>query len=288
MQMGLGKKDRRADRLGLRGEPLRRMVQQRIEQLRRYRWSSYRAYLGLEKRPAWLECGAVLELDGKGARPEQQKSYQRYVEEAVREGLQESPWEQLKGQFYLGSQQTWEKLCQTVKAGTREQPQGRTLGRRPSFAEIVSVVEELKGEKWEEICDRRSDWGRELALYLGRRLSVMKLRDLGQQVGGSDYAAVSIAIKRFEGRLSAEPKRAQIVQKARARLMDITPIQANVECLDPVGEMAGFGGPAGLWFETGPTSDPVGTSAGFGPWTDSDPAGGMAGFGSSTWRSNRR
>jgi REP element-mobilizing transposase RayT len=219
MQRGLGKKDRRAGRLGVRGKPLRRMVQQRIEKLRNYRWSSYRAYIGLEKQPAWLECGSVLDLDGKGARAQQQKSYQQYVEDAVRKGLEESPWEQLKGQVYLGSQQTWEKFRKTVKAGTREQTQGRSLVRRPSFAEIIAVVEELKGEKWRNICDRRSDWGRELALYLGRRLSVMKLRDLGQEVGGADYAAVSIAIKRFEARLSAERKLAQIVQQARARLI---------------------------------------------------------------------
>ena len=106
------------------------VTQQRIQQLRSYRWSSYRAYIGLAKRPAWLECGAVLELDGRGSGAEQQKSYQRYVEEAVREGLPESPWEQLKGQLYLGSQQAWDKLRRTVKAGTREQPLGRSLRRR--------------------------------------------------------------------------------------------------------------------------------------------------------------
>jgi REP element-mobilizing transposase RayT len=224
-QMGLGKAARRADRLGVRGQPARGLVQERIEHLRRYRWSSYRAYIGLAKRPAWLECDAVLELNGKGAKVEQMKNYQRYVEEAVREGLQESPWEQVKGQLFLGPQQVWEKLCKTIQAGKREQPQRRNLARRPSFAEIISVVEDLKDERWEDIRDRRGDWGRELALYLGRRLSVMKLTELGCAIGGSDYAAVSVAIKRFQGRLNTDKKLAQIVKRAHTRLTE-----QSIEC----------------------------------------------------------
>jgi len=66
----------------------------------------------------------------------------------------------------------------------------------------------------------------ELALYLGRRLSVMKLRDLGQEIGGADYAAVIVAIKCFEGRLRADKTMAQVVQQARARLME----RSNLEC----------------------------------------------------------
>ena len=31
------------------------------------------------------------------------------------------------------------------------------------------AVEEVKGERWEEFRDRHGDWGRDAALYLGRR-----------------------------------------------------------------------------------------------------------------------
>src|SRR5438552_14480601 len=77
------------------------VVARRLQRLRSYPWSSYRAYIGLARKPEWLECEAVLELGG-GKRAEQQKQYRQYVETAVREGLEKSPWEELKEQVVLG------------------------------------------------------------------------------------------------------------------------------------------------------------------------------------------
>lgn len=74
--------------------------------------------MGLAKAPGWLECGQVLELHGKGTRPEQQRAYQRYVEQAVREGLEESPLEEVKGQLVLGSRQMLEKVRKLVVSVT--------------------------------------------------------------------------------------------------------------------------------------------------------------------------
>ncbi len=55
-------------------------------------------------------------------------------------------------------------------------------------------------------------------LYLGRRLGRIKLRELGAAAGGLDYAAVSIAVKRFERRVKNEKKLAQLVKQATAKL----------------------------------------------------------------------
>jgi hypothetical protein len=174
--------------------------------------------VGLAKAPGWLERASVLDLNGKGSRVEQQAAYQRYVEEAVREGLEESPWEQVKGQLVLGSQQMWEKIRKTVRGNKREQPPARGLAPRPSFVEVKAVVEEIRGQRWEEFQDRHGDWGRELALYLGKRVSGLKLKELGREIGGADYAAVSAAVKRFERRLGAEKKLAQLVNESSSRL----------------------------------------------------------------------
>ena len=48
----------------------------------------------------------------------------------------------------------------------------------------------------------------------------------GTAAAGADYAAVSVAIKRFEGRMRADRKLAQVVEQARARLVE----ESNVEC----------------------------------------------------------
>lgn len=52
--------------------------------------------------------------------------------------------------------------------------------------------------------NRHGDWGRDAALWLGRRAARLKLVELGRLVGGVDYAVVSKAISRFSGRLASE------------------------------------------------------------------------------------
>ena len=42
------------------------------------------------------------------------------------------------------------------------------------------------------------DWGRDLALYLGRKQGGLKLRQLGA-LAGIDYAGVSMALQRSNG-----------------------------------------------------------------------------------------
>ena len=218
--MGLDKKARRANALGLRGEPEGRLVEKRIEQLRSFRWSSYRAYIGLDTAPAWLECRTVWDFNGRGSRREQQRAYQAYVEEAVREGLEEKLWEQVKGQIVLGSQRLWQKVQKSMRSNPREQPQARKLADRPALAEVIETVEELKGERWKEFRERHNDWGRDLVFYLARRLGSVKLKELGTAAGGLDYAAVSIAVKRFERRLKAEKPLAQLLKRATRSLAE--------------------------------------------------------------------
>ena len=177
--LGLDKKARRADTLGLRGKPESRLVQQRIEQLRSFRWSSYRAYIGLDTAPAWLECRRVWDLNGRGSRREQQRAYRAYVEEAVREGFEENLLEQVKGQIVLGSQRLWQKVQKSMRSNQREQPQARKWVDPPALSEVIAAVEELKGQRWKEFRERHNDWGRDLVFYLARRLGSVKLKELG-------------------------------------------------------------------------------------------------------------
>jgi hypothetical protein len=75
--------------------------------------------------------------------------------------------------------------------------QGQTdLRRRRSFEEVVGMVERIKGERWDEFRDRYGDWGRDLALWAGRRYCGLTLRELGQRTGGLDYTAVAMAVRR--------------------------------------------------------------------------------------------
>ena len=50
------------------------------------------------------------------------------------------------------------------------------------------------GRKFGSFAERHGDWGRDAALYVGRRLGRLSLTQLGTLVGGLDYAVVSKAI----------------------------------------------------------------------------------------------
>jgi putative transposase len=218
--LGLGKGARQADRIGAGAKPTSAIVKERIARLRNHRWSSYRAYVGLEARPEWLECGGVLKKIGRGTAKERRRAYQLHVESAVRQGLEESPWEQLKGQLVLGGKELLEAMRKHVAGSRREQPQGRSLTVRPAFQNVLKAVESVRGEKWERFRDEYGDWGRDLVLYLGRRECGLRLNELGGLAGKMDYAAVSAAVKRFERRVARDAKIRGLVDEITRNIVE--------------------------------------------------------------------
>ena len=71
-------------------------------------------------------------------------------------------------------------------------------------------MESVKKEKWERFRDRHGDWGRDAALYFGRKQGRMKLRELSEAAGNMEYAAVGGAISRFGKRLANGELRAEV------------------------------------------------------------------------------
>jgi putative transposase len=200
-QLGLSKAERRRSRAGAASKPDQEVVKERISQLRRHRWSSYPAYGGFGKPPEWLECEAILQMAG-GRREEASRRYRRYVEESLREGTEESPWEKLTEQVILGGKEFLSKLRSHVAGNAREQLASKRLTvSRPALEEVVAGVERAKKEKWEEFRDRHGDSGRDMVLYLGRRHCGLKLNELARFAKMKDYSAASAAVRYFERRL---------------------------------------------------------------------------------------
>ena len=194
-KMGAGKAEKKAAREGLSSEPTKEQVERRLEELRRFEWSSYQAYAGYGKKPAWLETGPLLEraAEEPGKRTE---AYRELVEERIRQGIEESPWKKLRWGVVLGSERFARKVRGKVKID-RETSGQRELRKRWAFDEIVRKVERIKKERWPEFRDRHGDWGRDLALWAGRKYCGMTLKELGEAAGGIDYTTVVLAIQRL-------------------------------------------------------------------------------------------
>lgn len=141
-----------------------------------YPWSSYRAYVGLSPSPEWLQREWILGHFG----PTEPKAWERYRDfvERTADEARPSPFEEVVGSAVLGSKGflSWvqtEFLEQ--KPTDRELPALRQIVGKPALEEIRRAAEVKFA------ADRRT--ARRVALYLCRRYSGRKLREIGQQFG---------------------------------------------------------------------------------------------------------
>ena len=218
-RFGLDKRAQQLSRAGLvERPPDAQQLAERLERLRGYRWSSYRAYLGVVSEPSWLEASAVLAMMGGGAMAQRRTAYRQYVEAAVREGLPESPWERAVGGLVLGGPAFVRRLERWLKGDEKEQPGLVRLQGRPTWEQVRKAVERVKGERWEAFRDRHGDWGRDLALNVARRHASLSLRELGASAGSADYRAVAQAVKRMGARLRMDKSLRQALRQVERHL----------------------------------------------------------------------
>src|SRR5919106_1715240 len=74
--------------------------------------------------------------------------------------------------------------------------------------------------------DRRTllcwgDWGRELAMYLGREVGGLTLAELARRCGASGVSAIGMAISRFQTPLNNDSTLAKKVEKLEAQLWNV-------------------------------------------------------------------
>lgn len=217
--LGLGKCERKAEMAGLEQAPTPNVVMERLRTLRAHRWSSYGAYAGYQRKPAWLTCEdlwqRVQQGEATGERP-----YREYCEARLKQGVKEGRWEQLTAGLAIGSVEFTEAMRRLVKGDRREQPAIKQWHRLLPFDRVMAAVASAKRMKWESFCNRRGDWGRDAALWLGRKHCGMTLKELGEQVG-ADYPAVSKAIVRMDSRLSTDTPLRKVVERIEQAMSNV-------------------------------------------------------------------
>lgn len=191
--LGWSKREKAAERRGLKKAPSATVARERLDTLRAYLWSSYPVYAGYAAAPDWLQTSETWRRAGGRER------YRKLAEARVRGGWGESLWSQLKWGTVLGGAEFSERIRPGLASG-REIAGQRELKRHKTWAEIVHAVEAVKGEAWAAFSQRRGDWGLALALWASRRWGGLTLREAGTCAGGMDYTAVAMAVRRLEER----------------------------------------------------------------------------------------
>ena len=209
--LGLGKKDSKTEALGL-VKPDAGQVRERLRVLRSYRWSSYRAYGNYAAAPAWLITSEILKRAGG------RDQYRRYVQSHVSGGLAASGFDELRDRVAIGSREFIDHARSWVQSVSPEQANRVFLARCIPFERIVSVVESVKGESFDQFRDRHGDWGLALILYLARRHSGLTLSEIGTQAGGLAYKAVFAQIKRLRRKLDENSSLRAIVEQCEQKM----------------------------------------------------------------------
>ena len=217
----LDKRQRAAARMGLPSAPAPQLIAQRLNVLREYRWSSYRAYAGYGGAPPWLHLEPVCRLSGGRTRQEQQRALREYTEQALTQGGIEPPWSRLIGGLVMGTEAFAQALRRGAGGDRHEQTELRRLAPRASWEQIVAAVELARGQSWKDFSVRYGDWGRDAALWLTRKHGRLTLRELGQLAGGINYAAAAQAISRFSKRLECDSDLRQTVRAMEIELSNV-------------------------------------------------------------------
>ena len=148
-----------------------------------WRWSSYRATIGLVKRPSFLTDEWILsQFDGR--KRVAIERYKRFVMEGVDE---ESPWETLRGQIFWGTDELIKRVSGLLekKGNIKEVPRLQRYAARPSLSEL------FKGKK------RGDREERDRIIYAAYVRHGYTMKEIAEYLG-LHYATISRAIKRVE------------------------------------------------------------------------------------------
>jgi hypothetical protein len=195
-------------------------VVQRQAILRDYRWSSYRAMIGLAKAEEWLVTGATLGRWGKRLR-EQQQAYATFVEEGLTENITD-PAEEAKAQSIPGRDRFVDRIRRILK--------GRTLGdqdaeckRRQIMSETVEKaigrVARIFGVAPDELKrvrkGRHGNEVRQVAMWHAceRCAGTATARDIGKVMGSVSGCAVAMARRRMARRMKRDKRLRRLVEK---------------------------------------------------------------------------
>ncbi|MBI3527343.1 MAG: transposase [Betaproteobacteria bacterium] len=144
-----------------------------------WHWSSYLPTAGAIPCPPWLAAEAVLDLFGQGAPA--RRAYERFVAQGLK---QPSPWEQLKGQIYLGSDAFHARMHKRLPGTAPKGVSRRQLNpNRPGAQTVLRAVADAYGIAPAATLQRQSGPAFKQAVYLLRRRANLSLREVAAMAG---------------------------------------------------------------------------------------------------------
>ena len=114
----------------------KRPVQEQVNFLERYRWSSLGGYWEAANKQAFVEYDSVLEQIGQS-----RKKYREFIIDGIKSGYT-TPWDSVQGQVVLGEEKFVERIKEKLaeKQTKREQPGVRQIQAQSPVAVLRAVA----------------------------------------------------------------------------------------------------------------------------------------------------
>ena len=201
----------------------RRPLQERMERLRSYQWSSYRGYVGLEASAPFVDEDPILAMMAGGKRV-RRKSYQQYVEEGLAGNDVELSEALKKRSLGIGDQNFRVFIERIRNQAMRNYRRGEDVSFRHSekplkVNKILEVIRhELKVEPEELTRTRKGSWARAIAARLLQKFGNLSQREAAEILGFGTGAAVSIQLKRLREAEITDRKLARLIARVERTL----------------------------------------------------------------------
>ena len=170
---------------------------------------------GYAPKPGWLTCETLWWRAGAEKDDKAEAVYRRCLEEYLRQGVEEGAFARITAAVAIGGTAFIAGLRRKIPKRAGGDTNARSWRRLLAFEEVIKAVVDVKNEPWRAFAGRRCDWGRDLALHVGRMRCGLTLRELGEHAGGMGVQAVAKAC----GRMSEKLKTDKGLQRALLRVV---------------------------------------------------------------------
>jgi putative transposase len=188
-----------------------------VERPEDYRWSSYRATAGYEPAPEWLDTRTILGMI-RADRGEAQRVYREYVCEKI--GDEESIWDRLQHQIFLGTEEWLEKMRALVEQHPRsdDHPLRQRGVGRPKVQRVVRTVAQVCDVPEAAIRFGRGGAARMVTAWLARYEGLERLRAIAAVLRLRSSGYVSDLVAACERELGRDPFLRALIDRCLALL----------------------------------------------------------------------
>jgi len=187
-------------------------LRERIDMLRRYRWSSYRSYIGRAAPLNFVDYAPMLAMTKTATKAKRPAEYRKFVEAGIAETDRDLERIMKAGPLAIGSEQFmhWVRGMHDKLSGKRRRTEDVTLRRRSrrlAPERVIEIVCSQLGAGREEVSRRRRDsLLRPIVAKMLCRYSGLTQRQAGELLNLSTGAAVSSQLRTLASAAAASGK----------------------------------------------------------------------------------